>query len=215
MLPLTTTAFSRFVPALPHQCIRHDVNKHPLICSKTPLDDIMVASTSKEKHFSHLFLLFSLLREHRLIINSAKCLSGRSFLDFLGYYITQAGAIPLPSKMEAVQKLTQPTTVKALQEFLGMVNYKNGLIAQAAHLMQPLYEARIPKHVISWSDLMLKAFADTKAALAGSPCAWVFCSLDNIALDYAVGPIFKQLLWRPCSVSQATATSELSKVQHY
>lgn len=122
-----------------------------LIWSQTSLDDIIVASTSKEKHLSHLCLLFSLLREHRLIINSAKCLSGRSFLDFLGYHITQGGAIPLPSKMEAVQKLPQPTTVKALQEFLGMVNYNHGLIAQAAHLMQTRRDPKV-HHFLVWPN---------------------------------------------------------------
>lgn len=37
--------------------------------------------------------------------------------------LCEHGLILLPCKVEAVQQLTRPTTVRALQEFLGMVNF--------------------------------------------------------------------------------------------
>ena len=100
-----------------------------------------MASTSEAEHLSHLRLLFSRLQQHGLIINPAKCQFGLSSMDFLGHHITTAGAIPLPSKVEAVLGLPQPLTVKALQEFCGMVNFYHRFVPRAADLMRPLYSA--------------------------------------------------------------------------
>lgn len=82
------------------------------------LDDILVASSSKAEHLSHLWTFFKQLKQHGRIINSAKCQFWLDTIDFLGHHITKDGAVPLPSKVEA----SPPLTVKSLQEFLGMVN---------------------------------------------------------------------------------------------
>lgn len=172
------------------------------------LDDILVASASKDEHLSHLRLLFSRLRQHGLIINPAKCSFGQSSMDFLGHHITPAGAVPLPSKVEAIRQLPRPATVRALQEFLGMVNFYHRFIPQAARLMCPLYEAlkvKTPKRILSWSDDMVKAFEDTKATLAGAtmlahPVPGASVSLTTDASDYAVGAVLEQQVegvWQP------------------
>lgn len=116
------------------------------------LDYILVASTFKEEHLLQLRLLFGHLREHGLVIDPAKCLFGLSSMDFLGHHITPDGAMPLPSKVEAIRQLPHPTTVKALHEFLGMVNFYHRFIPRAARLMHLLYEAlkaKNPQDIIS------------------------------------------------------------------
>lgn len=60
------------------------------------------------------------------------------------------------------------TGVPKYGEFLTPFYY---YIILAANLMPLLYKAlraRTHKHVISWSDDMLEAFADTEASLAGA-----------------------------------------------
>lgn len=47
-----------------------------------------------------------------------------------------------------------------------MVNFYHGSIPRAAHLMRQLNGAVV--HVVTWSEDMLKAFLDTKAALAAA-----------------------------------------------
>lgn len=63
------------------------------------LDDILVASRSKEEHLSHLSSLFDHLSVHGLIINPAKSQFGLLSIDFLGHRITSAGVVPLPSRI--------------------------------------------------------------------------------------------------------------------
>ncbi|XP_061887393.1 uncharacterized protein LOC133638619 [Entelurus aequoreus] len=147
------------------------------------LDDILVASTSEAEHLSHLRLLFSRLQQH--------------------------GAIPLPSKVEAVLGLPQPHTVKALQEFCGMVNFYHRFVPRAADLMRPLYSAlkgkKTSKHALSWSTDMLAAFSATKDALADAtmlahPVPDAPVALTTDASDYAVGAVLQQLVnsvWQP------------------
>ncbi|KAJ8412239.1 hypothetical protein AAFF_G00145060 [Aldrovandia affinis] len=60
---------------------------------------------------------------------------------------------------------------RALQEFLGMVNFYHRFVPQAAQLMRPLYEAlkvKSANFTVSWSEEMTKAFTDTKQALANA-----------------------------------------------
>lgn len=59
-----------------------------------------------------------------------------------------------------------------------MMKFYHRFIPWAAHLMRPMYGAAVvktSKHVITWSEDMLKVFSDTKVAYspdyAGSPGA--------------------------------------------
>ena len=49
--------------------------------------------------------------------------------------------MPLPEKVDAITRFTQPTTVKGLQEFVGIVSFYRRFIPAAAKLMLPLLEA--------------------------------------------------------------------------
>ena len=126
------------------------------------IDDILVASEDTETHKQHLRLLFQQLQEHGLVINVSKCQFGHSSLDFLGHRITHRS---IPEKVEAITQFTQPTTVKRLQEFVGIVNFYCRFIPGAAQLMIPLFEALSGKpKKLDWTEAMTKAFQDTKKA---------------------------------------------------
>ncbi|KAL0186663.1 hypothetical protein M9458_018333, partial [Cirrhinus mrigala] len=73
-----------------------------------------------EEHLAHLQSLFIRLSQHGLIIDPAKCQFGLTTIDFLGHRITSKGAVPLPSKVDAITEFPTPHMTKALQEFLGM-----------------------------------------------------------------------------------------------
>ena len=85
------------------------------------IDDILVSSRNVAEHRQHLWQVFQRLHQFGLIINLAKCRFGRPELDFPGHRITKLGITPLPYKSATIKKFTRPSTVKGLQEFLGMV----------------------------------------------------------------------------------------------
>ncbi|KAJ8401708.1 hypothetical protein AAFF_G00376790 [Aldrovandia affinis] len=172
------------------------------------LDDILIASATEEEHLSHLRALFTRLSQHGLIVNPAKCLFGRGTIEFLGHRVTCEGAVPLPSKVEAVAAFPRPLTARSLREFIGMVTFYHRFIPRAAHTLRPLYEAlkgKSPNQAIEWTAEREGAFKDTKAALAQAamlahPSHTAPIAITTDASDYAVGAVYEQWVggaWQP------------------
>ena len=66
-----------------------------------------------------------------------------------------------------ITEYPQPETVKALQEFVGMVNFYHRFIPAAAQLMSPLFEALTSQtKTLVWNNTMTQAFDNIKKALA-------------------------------------------------
>jgi len=55
------------------------------------IDDILVASTSLEKHYKHLKILLRRLEEYGVVINLAKYVFGQEEIKFLGYLVSKEG----------------------------------------------------------------------------------------------------------------------------
>ena len=174
------------------------------------LDDILVASTNHAQHADHLKALFERLRRFGLVVNLAKCVFGVAEIDFLGHRLNQHGAFPLPAKVDAIRRFAQPTSIKGLQEFVGMVNFYHRFIPAAARHMQPLFAALAGKSKFShltWTDEMANAFTTTKQALADAtmlahPLHDATTALTVDASDKAIGGVLEQLvngIWQPLS----------------
>ena len=172
------------------------------------LDDILVASESVSQHREHLKILFDRLEKYGLVIKVEKCKFGVPKIEFLGHEVNKHGIRPLSSKVEAIQRYSQPTTAKSLQRFLGMVNFYHGFIPRAAELARPLYQALmgVPKsRALLWSDQMVQAFKNTKDALAKQtllhhPVKDAPIALTSDASDFAMGAVLEQRVrsqWQP------------------
>ena len=170
------------------------------------IDDILVASKDPDTHKHHLRLLFQRLQEHGLVVNVAKCQFGCTDLDFLGHHISSSGISLLPERVEAITQLQQPTTIKELQEFVGMVNFYRRFLPSAAQTMLPLFEALTGKpKTLVWNPAMTTAFQDTKKSLAEAtllahPHPDAPTSLTTDASDMAIGAVLQQRvddMWVP------------------
>ncbi|GFO05824.1 Pol polyprotein [Plakobranchus ocellatus] len=118
------------------------------------LDNILVACSSEQQHLQDLRLVCSRLQDSGLVIKLEKCLFDQRSLNFLSHQVSQYGSIPLPSKVKAIRDFPKPSTVKGLQEFLGMVNFYHKFITHAASLLLPLHSALQKSHsqkVLSWT----------------------------------------------------------------
>ncbi|XP_066960735.1 uncharacterized protein [Macrobrachium rosenbergii] len=88
----------------------------------------------------HIQRVLQCLQESGLVIRFDKCTFGVDRVEFLSHKISPGGVHPVASKVEAVVRFPTPTSVKAVQEFLGMVNYYRRFIPVVAHTMAPLTE---------------------------------------------------------------------------
>ena len=166
------------------------------------IDDILIASRSKSEHRAHLRQVLERLQQHGLVINVAKCQFGKTEIDFLGHHITKDGATPLPTKVGAISEFTRPSTVKGLQEFIGMVNFYHRFVPAAANIMHPLYQALVgkPKELL-WSEEMISAFNQAKEALAKATMSHIRRQTHRLPSLW----MHQELLWVQHSSSSSMA----------
>ncbi|KAJ9531498.1 hypothetical protein QJQ45_015038 [Haematococcus lacustris] len=133
------------------------------------LDDILVFSKSAADHERHLHLTLSLLRQHQLCANLAKCAFWLDTVDFLGHIVSAAGIQPDPTKVKAVLDWPAPQDKHQLRSFLGTANYYRRLLHHHAHRVLPLTDLLRDEQPWRWGEVEQRAFADIKAAMASSP----------------------------------------------
>lgn len=167
------------------------------------LDDILIASIDEKTHQEHLRIVFKRLNEYGLCINVAKSVFGTPKIKFLGYEISTEGIKPLPSKVDAIQSVPEPTSATNLRKFLGMVNFYHRFIPNCAKLQQPLTsmlsgKGKNSKIPLQWTGESRDAFRNLKSALCHStmlvhPSNNATLSLTCDASDTAIGGVIHQI----------------------
>ena len=162
------------------------------------LDDILIASATREEHLQDLERVFTILNQNGLVVNRKKCVLGKSKIEFLGHEVDSQGIRPLKEKVEAILAVKAPTSIKELQRFHGMVNYYRKFVRAAAHHMCHLFEALAgkPKR-LDWNDKLQYSFDSIKHALANStllhhPDPSLPLAVTTDASDVAIGGVIEQ-----------------------
>lgn len=115
------------------------------------VDNILIFSEDTNEHLQQLRVVLQRLHDNGLVVRRDKCQFGVTSVEFLGHRISPTGVSPLPSKVKAVAQFPQPTTIKGLQEFVGMVNYYHRFLPNIAQIMEPLYNSLAGKPVkLKW-----------------------------------------------------------------
>ena len=172
------------------------------------IDDLLVASSSTEEHYSHLKELFQRLDEFGLVVNPDKCTFGVESVEFLGHHVSVQGVSPLPEKVSAVVDFPLPTSIRQLRRYLGLVNFYRRFIPSCAHIVQPLTDilkGKKQNKTIQLTHAEIEAFNASKAALAKAtllchPVQNAPLSLTTDASNVAVGGVLQQLVdstWQP------------------
>ena len=162
------------------------------------IDDILVASETLEEHLRDLRTVFAILEENGLVVNRKKCELGKSRLEFLGHLVDENGIRPSPEKVDAILATKEPTNIKQLQRFHGMVNYYRRFIRQAAHHLCALFNALQGKpKKLEWNETLQRSFEAIKLALASAamlhhPDPSLPLALTTDASDVAMGGVVEQ-----------------------
>ena len=72
------------------------------------LDDILVFSPDMETHLKDLRILFERLRSADLKLKEVKCNFLKKHIQYPGHIISGEGIVPVPEKLESIQKLPPP-----------------------------------------------------------------------------------------------------------
>lgn len=176
------------------------------------IDDLLIASTSKEQHYEHLKILFERLKKFGLVISVAKCVFGATEVNFLGYSISKNGTAPLKDKVRDIVNFNQPKTIAELRRFLAMLNFYRRFVPRAAGTLAVLNDylkgsVKNDKREVIWTQEALTAFQKAKDELANAtllvhpnPNAPLSVAVD--ASDSSIGAVMQQWnskMWQPLS----------------
>ncbi|GKV37451.1 hypothetical protein SLEP1_g45482 [Rubroshorea leprosula] len=85
------------------------------------VDDMIVTSVQAEDHIDNLNETFQNLRRAQMKLNPLKCTFAVESGKFLGYVVSKKGIEVNPEKVQAVQQMEPPRTVKDVQRLTGRV----------------------------------------------------------------------------------------------
>ena len=76
---------------------------------------------------------------------------------------------PLRSRIEAIQKLKPPTTIKVCRSFVGMVNFVSIFCPELQKLLKPIYDLIRKGRQFFGGEEQQKAFEEIKGRLQRPP----------------------------------------------
>ena len=127
----------------------------------------------KSDHMVLFEQLLVTLITHGLKLSPRKCQLLMKHLVYLGnVFQIENGIItitPMKSRIEAIQKLPPPTTVKGCKSFCGVVNYLSLFCKDLQKILKPIYELTRESMPFHWSETHQQAFEQIKELLIKPP----------------------------------------------
>ena len=136
------------------------------------MDDVLLFTPSKQSQMRKLDLLKALLK-NGLKISPRKCQLFKKELQYMGNTIFIQGkrvcVKPLHSRLEAIQKLKPPTTVKGCRSFAGMGNFLSIFCQDLQKLLKPIYDLKRKGRSFIWEQEQQVSFEEIKKRLQKPP----------------------------------------------
>nr|GEW41097.1 hypothetical protein [Tanacetum cinerariifolium] len=133
------------------------------------IDDILIYSKNKEDHEEHLKTILELLKNEKLYLKFLKCDFWLKSVHFLGHVIDSDGVHVDPAKVEAIRKLSAPTTPMEVSQFLGLDGYYRRLIEGFSLISKPLSKLTQKNKKYEWGMEEEEAFQTLKQKLCSVP----------------------------------------------
>jgi len=131
------------------------------------IDDVLcITKGSWEDHLEKLEEVLKRISRAGLKVNAKKSFFGKGELEYLGYWITREGIMPVAKKVEAIRNIDTPKTVKDVRRFVGMVNYYRDMWVRRSDVLSPLTKLCSKKAKFVWKEEQQKAFDTMKKILS-------------------------------------------------
>jgi hypothetical protein len=126
------------------------------------LDDVLIFSKTLKEHIQHVRKVLAKVREKDLPVKLSKCEFHKHSISFLGYIVSDKGIAPDPKKVQAIEEWPEPTNVKEVQAFMGIVNYYRKFIAQFSGIATDLTNLTKKDVDFTWGANHAEAFKELK-----------------------------------------------------
>ena len=136
------------------------------------MDDILTHS-KREDHIGHLIDLFKAIMRNGLKISPRKCKLFKKELVFMGITILVEDGMPkmrpLKTRIDAIQKVNPPKTIKECRSFCGMENYMSMFLPSLQEKLIPIYFITRKGIPFYWGEEQQKAFEGIKKDVTNAP----------------------------------------------
>ena len=137
------------------------------------MDDLLLFTPTKSAHFVKLEDLLKALHKNGLKISPEKCQLFETDLQYMGNTIfirnKRVCVRQLRSRIEEIQKLEPPTTIKGCRSFVGMMNFVSIFCPELQKLLKPIYDLTRKGRQSVWGEEQQKAFDKIKHRLQRPP----------------------------------------------
>lgn len=133
------------------------------------LDDILIYSLTWEDHVKAVNEVLKLLREAELRINWSKSQFLQERVLFLGYVVGQGELKVNPAKVEAVNSMARPRTLRQLRSFLAVIGWFRRFVSDLATKQEPLQVMLKEGKRLHWTAERNATFEGLKKDLTQAP----------------------------------------------
>ena len=133
------------------------------------LDDIIVFSRTAEDHMEHLKKIFEALQVADLKIKVSKCKFFQKHVSYLGFLIGETGIRCDRSKVEAINKITTPTSIEEVRQFNRMCSYYHKFISHYSDISKCFNDMTKKGATFNWTKECNAAFRLLKEKLMEDP----------------------------------------------
>ena len=134
------------------------------------MDDLILFTPSKESHINKLEDILSALLKNGLKISPKKCQLFKTSLQYMGNKIfiesKKVCVKSLRSRLEAIQKLQPPKTLKACRSFAGVVNFLSMFWPELQKLLKPIYDLTRKGRPFHWGKRMARLICRNKVQVS-------------------------------------------------
>ncbi|TQD93529.1 hypothetical protein C1H46_020876 [Malus baccata] len=161
------------------------------------MDDFSVFGDSFDQCLQNLSLVLERCIKTNLVLNWEKCHFMVKQGIVLGHLISNRGIEVDKAKIDAIEKLPPPTTVKSVRSFLGHAGFYRRFIKEFSKISRPLCDLLAKDAPFVFDEACLEAFKKLKTLLTTAPIIaapdWSLpFELMCDASDYAVGAVLGQ-----------------------
>ena len=132
-------------------------------------DDMIIAAVDDEDHDRIFRALLERARTCNVKFNRSKLQIKVTKTSYLGHILTPDGIKADPGKVKAILEMPAPTDAKAVQRFIGLVNYPSKFVPNFSSLTEPLRTLQKADVEWTWTMQHQQAFEAIKAKISSAP----------------------------------------------
>ena len=130
------------------------------------VDDIVVKSRIGDALIDYLKETFDNLRKYRMMLNLKKCTFGVPSVKLLGFLVSSHGIEANSHKIEALNQMRSPQTLKEVQKLTGCIVALSWFIFRMGEQEMPYFKLLKKQDRFDWTEEAERVFQDLKRYLS-------------------------------------------------